>query len=433
MSEEPAGPAAPAAAAVPPAEAMEPVSAVDPDPAALMPPSSADPAAPSDAPPPAARRPLLRRRIVPIAALVVAVALIAGGFWGWSAATQNRYESAGSTLQSQLDTETSAAHAFDARLLAVQGLATRIHSVVDSPAFASLPIAQADALRQSLATVDALAQAPAAVAPDSSALEAADDSGYRPPWQLTGDAEQLEGATRASQQTSDGLAQATDAAKTAEDSLDAAEAAYFEGVAVTADQTLAANTLANKSRQVALENLVAEARNPMQSAARDGGFLASLTDAESQVVASQASNQAQLNDPSWAVRNEIESYARSISHGVALEFVWAPEVSGLGSNWLSGTAETYDTDGGYAIISLNYTIEDAWSEGRDARALVTHEVGHTQVYRCSTLFASPAFNRDQEMWATAWSISQGFDVPGSGIEAYGRPTDEQISVAGQCR
>ena len=38
-----------------------------------------------------------------------------------------------------------------------------------------------------------------------------------------------------------------------------------------------------------------------------------------------------------------------------------------------------------------------------------------------------------EMWATAWAIGMGYDLPGSGTEFYGRPTDVQIAVAAQCR
>jgi hypothetical protein len=134
------------------------------------------------------------------------------------------------------------------------------------------------------------------------------------------------------------------------------------------------------------------------------------------------------------VRNEIEAYARSISHGVTLDFDWSAEVSGKGEGWYSGTAETYDSDGGWSIISLNYPVENDWYSEPNPRALVTHEVGHTQIYRddCRALFTGPVFDGDQEAWATAWAIAQGFDLPGSGIEAYGRPTDEQIATAARC-
>jgi hypothetical protein len=67
--------------------------------------------------------------------------------------------------------------------------------------------------------------------------------------------------------------------------------------------------------------------------------------------------------------------------------------------------------------------------------VTAHEVGHTQVVRevCAAIFESPLFGSNHEVWATAWSIGMGYDVPGSGIEAYGRPTAEQIAASQGCR
>ncbi|GAA0998626.1 hypothetical protein [Subtercola frigoramans] len=376
-----------------------------------------------------------RRRILQLAGAAVVAAAVIGGFWGWSVAAENRYEAAASSLQSQLTTETSASHAFDARLADVRSLAKRIHSVVDSPTFAAETVAEAGALQQSLTTMDALAAAPESTPPSAAevAALATPPAGYRPPWQLTTEAEQLEGRARASQQQGSDLVTAAKNTADAETSLNTAESAFFSAAATEADQLIASDPLSNRSLQVALIRLTEQARNPSMSMSHDGAFLASMSDAESQVRASQATHQAELDDPAWAVRREIENYARSLSNGVALEFIWSPEVSGLGANWLSGTTQSFDTDGGYAIINLNYTVETAWYDGRDARALVAHEVGHSQVYRCAPLFNSPEIKGQQEVWATAWSISQGFDIPGSGIEAYGRPSDAQVAVAAQCR
>ncbi|GGF22380.1 hypothetical protein [Subtercola lobariae] len=373
--------------------------------------------------------------IVVVAASVVALLMVLGGsFWAWSALSQSRYNAASIALQTQLGAEAVAVHAYDARLADMNSLALRIASVTARPEFTADTSAEAGALRQDLGVAQPLATAPAATSPDSAdALPAA---GYRPAWQLLGDSEHLEALTRQSQQTTAQLSSKTTDAKSAEDTLTAAEAAYFSATATTAEQLIATDTLSNRSVQVPLIHLIDQARNPSMSLSRDGAFLGSIVDAEAQVRASQATNQAHQNDPAWSVRREIEAYARSLSNGIALEFVWAPEVSGLGSGWLSGTAQTFDTDGGYAIISLNYSVEDAWTDGlneTDDHALVAHEVGHTQIYRCAKLFNDPAFAGNQETWATAWSISQGFDVEGSGIQAYGRPTDAQIALAAQCR
>ena len=390
-------------------------------------------AAPVELAAPSRRRRLATGLVVAVSVLALLIVLGAA-FWAWSALSQSRYDSASITLQTQLGDEAVAVHAYNARLADINSLALRINSVAARPEFTADTGAVAGALRQDLATITPMTTAPAAVTPETD--DAKPVFGFEAPWQRTGEAEQLEARTRQSQQTTTQLDTLTSEAHSAEDTLNAAEAAYFSATAASAEQLIAADTLSNRSTQVALIHLIDEAKNPMMSTSRDGAFLGSLVDAENQVSASQATNQSHQDDPAWSVRREIEAYARSLSNGVALEFVWAPEVSGLGSAWLSGTAETYDDEGGYAIISLNYSVEDAWTDGlneTDDHALVAHEVGHTQIYRCAKLFADPSFGANQETWATAWSISQGFDVPGSGISAYGRPTDAQIALAGQCR
>ncbi|UFS60158.1 flagellar basal body-associated FliL family protein [Subtercola endophyticus] len=389
------------------------------------------------------RHPRLRRRIIIGAIAVVLAAGLGGGYWAWNASAQSRETAAATSVQTQLQAQIDAAHAFNARLSAVQGVTTRIHSVVESSDFAADALAEAAPLGAALSAMDALAKAapadpPATTTPNEPAGETA---GYRWPWQLTSDAEHLESQAAAAERAAADLrtaaAQTADAGRT----LASAEAAYFAALAAHANATITDSPLSNRSIQAPLTELIDEAQNPSMSASRDGTFLTSMVDAEARVRDSQATNQAHLNDPAWSVRNEIESYARSLSDGVALEFVWAPEVAGYGEDWLSGTTQTWDTNGSngpgsveytYAIISLNYSVEEAWNDGPDARALVTHEVGHSQMYRCWPQYSGPSFSRNDETWATAWSISYGFDVPGSGIEAYGRPTDDQISVAGQC-
>jgi hypothetical protein len=115
---------------------------------------------------------------------------------------------------------------------------------------------------------------------------------------------------------------------------------------------------------------------------------------------------------------------------------WAHEVNGLSSDeWYSGTAEFLPSDGGWGTISLTHSVSDNWVDDINAKAVVVHEVGHTQAIRpiCEPLFTGPEIAGDHEMWATAWAIGMGHDVPGSVIEAHGRPSDAQIAVASGCR
>jgi hypothetical protein len=114
----------------------------------------------------------------------------------------------------------------------------------------------------------------------------------------------------------------------------------------------------------------------------------------------------------------------------------AYEVGGYSSDgWYSGTAEFFDDGDGWGLISLSESIEDAWTWDENAKAVVVHEVGHVQVLRdaCSAIFTAGEFDGDHEAWATAWAIGMGYDMPGAGIEAYGRPSAAQIAAAAGCR
>lgn len=160
-----------------------------------------------------------------------------------------------------------------------------------------------------------------------------------------------------------------------------------------------------------------------------------LAAAVAAVQASQTAEAARRAAPEYASRGPIEEFARSIAHGVHLDFAWDHVVNGLSSEeWYSGTAQYWYADGGWAKINLSYSIDWSYADDVNAKAVVVHEVGHTQVVRpeCTPIFESEVFGGDDEMWATAWAIAAGYDVPGSGIEAYGRPSDQQIAEAGRC-
>ncbi|MBT2500367.1 hypothetical protein J7E25_14825 [Agromyces sp. ISL-38] len=212
--------------------------------------------------------------------------------------------------------------------------------------------------------------------------------------------------------------------------------AVFEGAGALAGQALADNPSATYQTRIGVQHAIDQDgpgwTHPRDSAAAFTGLVLAVEE----LRASHAAGEARKLEPSYPVRAEIEAFARSISHGVNLDFVWAYEVSGLTSDgWYSGTAEFWPDDGGWGIITLTHSVSDRWGEDPDATAIVVHEVGHTQAIRpeCEPLFTGPEFSGDHEMWATAWAISMGHDVPGSGISAYGRPSDAQIATAGQCR
>jgi hypothetical protein len=400
-----------------------------------QPDGSTEPARPAESD--AIRSPVTRRRgrrpLLVTGVALASLALLAGVFWGVSVLAVQQKELAAAVLVTAVDEQAAAQKAYDARQRNGATVVERVGSVVATPEFGADAAPEAAALRSAYETLTGLADATPEEAADGASDPAS--AGYQPPWELFAEADDDRERTRDAAADRDALLAATQAADDAQDAIDDAEATYFTAVAARGTSDIVGNSLATKQSQVALTRLIEQAGDRSQSASHDGAFLSSFVAAENALAASQAAEAAELADPALAVRREIEEYARSLSNGITLDFVWSPEVNGLGEGWYSGTAQTWDSDGGWAIINLNYDVERYWGDDENARALVAHEVGHTQVYRenCWPLFSGPAFGQDQEMWATAWSISQGFDMAGSGIEAYGRPSDEQIAVAGECR
>ncbi|MCS5724157.1 hypothetical protein N1028_06025 [Herbiconiux sp. CPCC 203407] len=386
------------------------------------------------------------RRVVAVVAVAAAtVGILAGGFFGWGVLAEQRADAAYEVLDARVESLDDARGALEARTRSAQGEADRVRTVVASGAFAADTDPAAAPLREALVSLDlALTAAGTHQADEPAADEPAEDGGARAveeppvviPWQVMDEAAEVEAQAYRANVAANELLTAAETTAGAEEALGEAEVTYFAAVAARGRAEIETNALASRKSQVDLGYLLAQAEDPAQSAAWHGGFLDSVQAGVQTLRDSQGLEEAELADPALETRREIEAYARSLSAGVELDFVWAPEVSGLGEGWLSGTAETYSSDGGWSIISLNYSVEQAWAEGdENARAIVAHEVGHTQFIResCEPLFTGPVFSSDHEMWATAWSIGLGYDLPGSGIEAYGRPSDEQIATAAGCR
>lgn len=256
------------------------------------------------------------------------------------------------------------------------------------------------------------------------------------PWTVLADVQHKATLTRSEERTRKARAAELEALQKAQKTFGASVAAVYTELAAHGEQVLTADTSATYASKIVLRHAIDDGKADGSAAGVRGSALLQIVNAIGGVDTAQAAGEAAKQDPAYPVRAQIEEYARSIAHGVMLDFEWHKEVSGLGDGWYSGTTQYHEDDGGWATIDLNFTIQDGWSEGdRNAKALVTHEVGHAQVVRpeCKPLFDGPVFHDDDEMWATAWAIAMGFDTGGSGISAYGRPSDQQIAVAGQCR
>ena len=155
----------------------------------------------------------------------------------------------------------------------------------------------------------------------------------------------------------------------------------------------------------------------------------------SEAAALSQSSKAELAEKAGALydtRLEIEAYARSIAGGIVLDFDWAPVVNGHGGWWSMGGTATWTTDrGGYSTITLSNSVAEQWPSA-DARALVTHEVGHAITSKCWSKFEHESSAANEE-WATAWAISMGHTAEGNGVQAYGHPSQKMIDLAATCR
>jgi hypothetical protein len=286
---------------------------------------------------------------------------------------------------------------------------------------------------------DALAStiehAPAAELDRQRAYDEPDDL-TSPAWQRYADAAELIESRDARIDELEELETASREVKAARQAALEAHDGLFGALAATAEQALAEHPSASYRARIEVRHAIDQS-GPGWVAGQDSpsAFSATILAIDG-LRASHAFEEARRLEPEYPLRAEIEAFARSISAGVTLDFAWAHEVNGLSSDeWYSGTAEFWPTDGGWGLINLTHSISDNWYDDPNTKAVVVHEVGHTQVVRpaCEPLFSGPEFGGDHEMWATAWAIGMGYDLPGSGIEAYGRPSDAQIAVASQCR
>ncbi|MGR2753959.1 hypothetical protein [Agromyces arachidis] len=221
-------------------------------------------------------------------------------------------------------------------------------------------------------------------------------------------------------------------------SLSIAEAteALIAGTEARAVAALEQSPSATVSSRVAVDDALAGLRHSPTTSSGDSTRFADLGEAVAEVRASHAAEAARLAE--FPLRAEIEAFARSISFDVPFDVTWAHDVGGFSSDgFYSGTAEFFHDEAGdgWGLISLSHSIEGAWWSDENAKAVVVHEVGHVQVLReaCATIFQGPEFSGDHETWATAWAIGMGYDLPGAGIEAYGRPSAAQIAAAAECR
>lgn len=252
------------------------------------------------------------------------------------------------------------------------------------------------------------------------------------PWELFAAAAELDEAEPVLRAQAGALDAAVAALDTEGDSVTTAAVDLYSTVQPAAEALEAEHISARAT--VMLDFVDAAERAAGQERAGSGAELAftAYANAAEALKTSSAAELAEKAGPLFDTRLTIEEYARSIAGGVTLDFDWAPVVNGVGGVFgMAGTATWNTGRGGFSTITLSDSVAVNWPSV-DAQALVTHEVGHSITSKCSDLFDSDDPDQN-ELWATAWAISMGFDTPGNGTQAYGFPPQELIDIAATCR
>lgn len=377
-----------------------------------------------------------RRRpwVVVTASVVLTVAAVIGAGWGWVAFATDRTAAAQRSLQT---VSASLARVTDERGMAIDEARASTSSMSEFVKAARpqyLDEAKANALSAAQRTLVQKSANLKYVRFTAPRVPAA--SSDRLPWTVIADVQHKHEIAQDEATLRRQRAAELSTLDAAQKEFSTSATAVYAALAAHGEELLSGDDSASYASKIALRHAIDSGKSGVSVAQLGGSGLLQIVAAIDGVATAQAAGEAEKQDPAYPVRSQIEAYADSIAHGVTLDFEWHEQVSGLGKGWYSGTTVYHEGDGGWATIDLNFELQDGWSDGDvDAKALITHEVGHAQVVRpeCKALFDGPTFNRDDEMWATAWAISMGFDTAGSGISAYGRPSDDQIAVAGQCR
>lgn len=224
------------------------------------------------------------------------------------------------------------------------------------------------------------------------------------------------------------------------------EALASADVALREQTSAALTTAASAAPTIEQENVWARTgdvialREASAAVARSAATITSTSGSdfsalEAAVISIRASAQDELSQKSgwlYDTRLEIEAYARSISGGVLLDFDWSPLVNGYGDGGSAGGTATWNSEsGGFSTITLSDSVAEMWPDDV-ARALVTHEVGHSIASKCWEMFEW-SDQQANEAWATAWALSWGETADGNGVALYGYPPQSLIDTAATCR
>ena len=389
----------------------------------------ASPLAPPLADDATGRRPRRATVVVWIVGLIAAALLVVGiGLVHTSA--HGEFDAAASELMDAAEAERQAQRSLNGAASAADTALTASEQILAAAADDLIAPAARTALAETAATAAGLRDEASTVLEN----EVDDAMALKPFWTW----ELFAGASGLDERAADATADATglsDTESTLEGSLEAmseAASTLFASAPPAAAALEAANVSA---RTAAVQDFRDAADGVARQASVDADAAVAFSVYAARATTLKESAQQELSEkagPLFTTRLEIEAYARSISGGVLLDFDWAPVVAGTGGDAGMGGTATWDSArGGSSTITLSHSVAQWWPSA-DARALVTHEVGHAITSKCHTLFDSQDPDANEE-WATAWAISMGHTAEGNGVQAYGQPSQAMIDLASTCR
>ncbi|MDY0910475.1 hypothetical protein [Microbacterium sp. CFBP9034] len=398
-------------------------------------PASGDGLTSADAPVAASTRPSRRRAIVAWSAGITALFVLGAVIAFVHISANTSFDTAGARLAIAAEAAATAADTFQD---AADAVTRSLVSAEDIVAEADDTLVDAKARSAFSKAIAAASETSEEVA---SLLDRGVDGGeFDKPfwtWELWSETASLEVRTVAADDFAVELAVADDALVAGGDAMTKAALALYASVPDKARAFEDANISARATSVLDFRESAAQvAKLTRVDSAAAVGFSALATRADL-LGASSNAELAEKAGPLYWTRIEIEAYARSISGGIVLDFDWAPVVNEMSGYWGIGGLANWTTDrGGYTTITLSNSVAEWWTSdserSADARALVTHEVGHAISGKCYDKFDWESADANEE-WATAWAISMGHTADGNGVQAYGYPSQAMIDAAATCR
>lgn len=403
----------------------------DPTPPPTAPFTGAAPLAVAAARPP--RRPRRRGRWIAVGAVLGILIIAATSAVSTHIVISREYDAAAAVLLNRVESARHAQHELaDARSASERDIASAT-TVLDAATPAIVPGDARDALQAEVET--AIADVERAAAVEAAGIPeppAPIDDKPLWTWELASDRDDYRADAEDAEAAVADLADAREQLDRTRTTLGDSAAELFAAADAASEELLADNVSAKTGAVIAFRRA---AEGLAEATALSGLAVDRFTtyaESADELRASQKAEMKEKAGPLLKKRLAVEKFARSLSGGVLLDFDWKRIVLGYGwSDSMAGTATWNTAHGGSSTITLSNSVAEQWPSTR-AKALVAHEVGHAITAKCYQMIDWESSDENEE-WATAWAIGQGFTSDANGVQAYGQPRQSMIEKARSCR